>query len=271
MSLEKADTRDEKVEQTENEMKKFLEPTDPDSFEPSRTRISKEHFAETRTSARSSGTPQRRFREPSFLSRKWGWRQWSLFMVVPILFACGIVAYFHFKPRPSFTDAVFNGDMETTKYYILKQRSLAVAIVPGDPERRTALHIARYLVLQYGARLDAVDDNRWTPLHYAAMEGNREMVRFYVRHGADVNVKDQNERTPLHVAAIKGHREIIEALLDAHATTEDCDLDGMMPIQYAMLTENKPIVYLLESAQTKAQKAKPIKVKAKEKSKRFNS
>ena len=49
------------------------------------------------------------------------------------------------------------------------------------------------------------------PLHEAAFEGNKEIVKLLIAHGADVNVQDNHGETPLQEAAFI-RRDIVELL-----------------------------------------------------------
>jgi len=46
------------------------------------------------------------------------------------------------------------------------------------------------------------------PIHNAARDGNVEGVKHYLWIGRDVNAKDLNGLTPLHFAAMQGQKEV---------------------------------------------------------------
>ena len=56
------------------------------------------------------------------------------------------------------------------------------------------------------------DEFGWTPIHYAAMKGQHEVVKEVAKYVADVNPPDNNGDTPLHVAAFYGHLEVVKVL-----------------------------------------------------------
>jgi Ankyrin repeats (3 copies) len=59
----------------------------------------------------------------------------------------------------------------------------------------------RVAELCHSANIDAVDNDSRTALHYAARNGDLEVVTWLVEHGkADVNAKDSSQRTVLHWA-----------------------------------------------------------------------
>ena len=50
----------------------------------------------------------------------------------------------------------------------------------------------------------------WTPLHWAAWNGDANTVRLLCSKGQDFEAVDGNGQTPLHLATRKGHSEIIK-------------------------------------------------------------
>ena len=63
-------------------------------------------------------------------------------------------------------------------------------------------------------KLVEAKDNKygWTPLHCAAIYGQREMAEVLIARGAKVNEKDNEGRTPLHYAARHGRKEVVDVL-----------------------------------------------------------
>ena len=51
----------------------------------------------------------------------------------------------------------------------------------------------------------AQDEDEYTPLHLAALNGNESVVKYLVEQGADIQANDIKQSTPLHVAAGGGH------------------------------------------------------------------
>ncbi len=104
--------------------------------------------------------------------------------------------------------------------------------------------LEQYLNLP-GVQIDIRDYQKATPLHYAALLGDREYLELLIKKGADVNLVNRDGNTPLHAAAIGG---CIKPLIDA-----GCDLDlknkkGTTPLM-AILKSGNPecLQFLIEN------------------------
>jgi len=82
------------------------------------------------------------------------------------------------------------------------------------------------LLLDHGAKANAVDNTLRTPLHlvavglYESQEDGVRVAQLLLEHGADVNAPDLNRETALHSASFSGRLEIAQVLL-AHATVKN--------------------------------------------------
>jgi len=74
-----------------------------------------------------------------------------------------------------------------------------------------------------------------TPLHDAAMWGQKEVAALLLARGADVNARDFRQRTPLHLAAIRGQKEMVEFLLANGADPNATDSRGRTPLDLCWL------------------------------------
>jgi uncharacterized protein len=99
---------------------------------------------------------------------------------------------------------------------------------PNDTHRAlemTALHLAcsggfREIaeeLLSHSASLEARDNQGWTPLMFAAQEGQLSCVELLLERGAQVDAADLTGRTALMQAARCGHLSIAEKLIEAGA------------------------------------------------------
>jgi len=62
--------------------------------------------------------------------------------------------------------------------------------------------VAELLILK-GADIKAQDENGWTPLHYAACQGYKQLAESLMSQGANVNTLKNDDTTPLHCAGGK--------------------------------------------------------------------
>ncbi len=121
------------------------------------------------------------------------------------------------------------------------------ALDARDGDGRTPLHYATEyatgagahrvaeLLLSQGARVDARDERRRTPLHHAAGNGAFRTVALLLDRGAPVNVRNRYHEMPLHRAA-KGHalaaaEVLIERGADVNAPATA--VDRLTPLHFA--------------------------------------
>ncbi len=80
-----------------------------------------------------------------------------------------------------------------------------------------------------------IDEYGRTPLHYACLKGDDELVQKLVEEKADINLADDNGMTPLHFAAQERRIEIVELLLRAGADPNRYDAHGNGPLFTAVM------------------------------------
>jgi ankyrin repeat protein len=97
-----------------------------------------------------------------------------------------------------------------------------------ERQRGTARAFERHeqivrLLVGAGAELEN-DPGRYTPLAYAAYQGNERVVRFLLDRGANVDSSASNGyayvNTPLMMAAMQGYENIVRTLLRAGANPD---------------------------------------------------
>ena len=77
------------------------------------------------------------------------------------------------------------------------------------------------LLLEKGADPNAqLQDNGFTPLHGAAINGNTEAMEKLLAKGADANIKDKSNRKPSKVAESSKHTAAAELLKKAEEKGE---------------------------------------------------
>lgn len=106
-----------------------------------------------------------------------------------------------------------------------------------------------YYLLDKGANVHCHSkiDNfyNYTPIHIAAMEGNKDIVDMLLVKGAHIDDNAYNNRTPLHMAVIKDQKEMIELLLVKGANIEATNNYKFTPLQVAIRGNKKEIIQIL--------------------------
>ena len=110
-----------------------------------------------------------------------------------------------------------------------------------DAEGRTALWWAAErnnaaiasTLIEEGAN---VNSNEGVALCFAADNNNTEMISTLIEAGANVNGNDENT-SPLHIAAVDGNKEAVECLLVHGANPNFKAIDGSTPLHAAALGE----------------------------------
>jgi ankyrin repeat protein len=118
-------------------------------------------------------------------------------------------------------------------------RHLAVWLWIYDPE----LGRHRYNEFKRPSDLGA----RATPLHYAAVCGLHDIVKFLiVEHSQDVNARGfDNDETPLGAASRMGHSEVARVLLERGADTETRDNGNWSPLERSSRYGHVKVVQVL--------------------------
>lgn len=99
----------------------------------------------------------------------------------------------------------------------------------GDAQTVAAL-------LEQGADRQARDDEGWTPLHWAAHLGHRDVAELLLTgalNGEGANSPDNFGRTPLHLAAAAGHAELVSLLVIEGADPSVAAAEGLTPMHLA--------------------------------------
>ena len=96
------------------------------------------------------------------------------------------------------------------------------------------------------AYIDVMDGYRdETPLSWAAKKGHLEVVKYLVEKGAAVNNSDRYKETPLMDAARYGHDEMVRFLLYNNAKINDVTVDGVSALMFASMNGHEKVVKTL--------------------------
>lgn len=76
-------------------------------------------------------------------------------------------------------------------------------------------------------------ENGWTPLHFACLNGNIDLVNLLLYNGAHTDAETTLKYTVLHLAAQKGHVEVFKLLINSGANLNATDMFNNTPLHYA--------------------------------------
>ena len=72
------------------------------------------------------------------------------------------------------------------------------------------------MLLQNGAKVDAINENSLTPLHIVLKQDNTKIFGLLMMYGADVHRKSKGNKSYLHIAASYGHMNLCKMLLETY-------------------------------------------------------
>ena len=100
-------------------------------------------------------------------------------------------------------------------------------------------------LLEQEADVNAQDNNLWTPLHEAVSNGDLKTASFLLERGADVNAQDSNLWTPLHEAVSNSDLKIASVLLEWGADVNKKDKNYWSSLELAQMDGNTKGLRLL--------------------------
>ena len=124
------------------------------------------------------------------------------------------------------------------------------------PTQRTALHqAAKYkssvkvvrALLEAGAKVNARDSNRYSPLHFAAEYSSGSVVRALLDYGAEVNARDSHQCSPLHLAASWNSGPVLRELIEGGAEVNSRNSNQYSPLHNAACHNPAAVSVLLEN------------------------
>ncbi|XP_074048930.1 ankyrin repeat and IBR domain-containing protein 1 isoform X2 [Macrotis lagotis] len=89
------------------------------------------------------------------------------------------------------------------------------------------------------AAIDAVDNKKNTPLHYAAASGMKTCVELLVKHGGDLFAENENKDTPCDCAEKQHHKDLALNLESQMVFSRDPDAEDI-EAEYAALDKREP-------------------------------
>lgn len=88
---------------------------------------------------------------------------------------------------------------------------------------------------------------KYSPLHFAAIRGNIDILRIYIKLGIDLNHCDAAGNTAAHLAAYYGNGEFLEILRDHKANLLLKNRDGRIPLHLAATKTRARCIEALKS------------------------
>ncbi|XP_057699093.1 caskin-1-like isoform X4 [Corythoichthys intestinalis] len=104
------------------------------------------------------------------------------------------------------------------------------------------------LLLEAQAAVDIKDNKGMRPLHYAAWQGKTEPLKMLLKAGSSVNGQSDEGQIPLHLSAQHGHYDGSEMLLQHQSNTCISDMAGKTPLDLACEFGRVAVVQLLLSS-----------------------
>ncbi|XP_043655302.1 uncharacterized protein LOC122621499 isoform X2 [Drosophila teissieri] len=102
-----------------------------------------------------------------------------------------------------------------------------------DAERSKDLVAAASIAIAAPELLESADEDGFTPLHLAVIQGNLAMVNLLLANKAEVNAVDNEGHSVVHWATVCGEVESLRAVLAAGASVAKPDANGGTPLHYA--------------------------------------
>ncbi|MFC1781833.1 ankyrin repeat domain-containing protein [Planctomycetota bacterium] len=101
------------------------------------------------------------------------------------------------------------------------------------------------LLVDKNADINDTSDRGQTPLFKAVTNGQEDVVEFLITKGADTNVKNSASTTALHIAARNGNIEIVKLLIAGGADVNVKNAQDFTPLYIAEQNDNTEIAELL--------------------------
>ena len=119
--------------------------------------------------------------------------------------------------------------------------------VAAKNEHRTPTNVIQ-LLLERGANPNIAEHDGWTPLHWAALNGNSNVMQLLLERKADPNSATSFGCTPVHMAAGKGNKDVVQLLLNRGANVNITNKRRETPLHDAAERGHKDVVQLLLNA-----------------------
>ena len=78
------------------------------------------------------------------------------------------------------------------------------------------LNLCKELIKKYKFDLHITDNHGLTALHYSALSGSYELLKYFANMGTNIHLKTNIGKNCLHIAAERGHLNLCKVLIDKH-------------------------------------------------------
>jgi len=144
----------------------------------------------------------------------------------------------------AFLKAVISGRVEEVEKLVV----LGAIVSCRDEQNRTPLHYAAYngdrdmlsLLCDYDADIEACDASGNTALHVSAARDSTKTLTFLLEYAAQVNAQNDVGDTPLHLAVWFGNYESVKMLIEYSAPVNMLNTHGLNP--YFNVMKRSPLV-----------------------------
>ena len=169
-----------------------------------------------------------------------------------ILFAMLVILHMTIvASAETIVEAAKNGDLQTVRSILAQDPSKLNAT---DEDHYTPLHwacmrvhwdVARYLI-EEGADLNVIGGDGGTQINWAVHHDNMEIVKLMIEKGAKLNIQNQWGMTELHTAIWRGNIHVVEYLLDHGSDPSIKTNEGWTAMHYAFRSGHDNVIDLLK-------------------------
>ena len=100
-------------------------------------------------------------------------------------------------------------------------------------------------LLYNGEDIESKDEDGWTPLFYATLNGRLDIVKALVERGANVNTTDNEDSTPLIEACCEDNVDVVSYLLEHNADVNAVNTSSRTALHNAVSIGNYEMVEVL--------------------------